>query len=77
MSAPIIFTDKIGKLQQKRPDRVMISEDSGKNHWILNSGNLPQILAQIRFYSKLLLDMGYNKVEGFLWYVDEEHVEKK
>lgn len=72
----IIFPDKIGKLQQKRPDRVMISEDSVKIVDFKFGKPSPKYKAQIRFYSKLLLDMGYNKVEGFLWYVDEEHVEK-
>lgn len=72
----IIFPDKAGKLQQKRPDRVMISDDSVKIVDFKFGKPSPKYKAQIRFYSKLLLDMGYKKVEGFLWYVDEEHVEK-
>lgn len=72
----IIFPDKVGKLLQKRPDRVMISDDAVKIVDFKFGKPSPKYKAQIRFYSKLLLDMGYNNVEGFLWYVDEEHVEK-
>jgi ATP-dependent exoDNAse (exonuclease V) beta subunit len=72
----IIFPDKKGKLQQKRPDRVMISDDSVKIVDFKFGKPSPKYKAQIRFYSKLLLDMGYAKVEGFLWYVDEELVER-
>ncbi len=63
-----------GKLQLKRPDRVMLQ------------GNEVQVVdfkfgkpslsyhKQVQEYMNLLTDMGYKVVKGYLWYVDENQV---
>ena len=61
-----------GKGLSKRPDRVMISDDKvvvvdykfgdlqDKRHH-----------SQVKNYMKLIRQMDYGKVEGFLWYVEQ------
>jgi ATP-dependent exoDNAse (exonuclease V) beta subunit len=71
-----IITEENGEVVSKRPDRVLLSEDStividykfGKAH--------PEYKKQVKQYMDLLADMNYPNVEGYLWYVEERRVEK-
>ena len=71
----IIYTDEDGKVQTRRPDRVMMKKDKvvvvdfkfGKKKEIYNR--------QVREYMDLLASMGYTQVEGYLWYVFANELE--
>lgn len=71
----IIYTDADGKVQTRRPDRVMMKKDKvvvvdfkfGKKKDIYNR--------QVREYMDLLISMGYTHVEGYLWYVFANELE--
>jgi hypothetical protein len=36
----------------------------------------PKYITQVQSYMDLMRRMGYTDVEGYLWYVDEERVER-
>ena len=60
-----------GKGLSKRPDRVMISEDKV----VVIDYKFGEIQDkryhnQVKNYMKLIRQMGYEKVEGYLWYVE-------
>ena len=65
----IIFTDAENGFQTRRPDRVMMKDGQiivvdfkfGKKKDVYD--------AQVKEYMKLLSDMGYKQVRGYLWYV--------
>jgi ATP-dependent exoDNAse (exonuclease V) beta subunit len=71
-----ILMEENGELKQKRPDRVLFSENStlvvdfkfGEPH---NAHK-----KQVKQYATLLEDMHYPKVKGYLWYVEERRVEE-
>lgn len=60
----------------KRPDRVMITGD-----WVIvvdyKFGEHPdkRYHSQVRNYLKLIRQMGYEQVEGYLWYVELDQIE--
>lgn len=64
-----------GKLQLKRPDRVMLYENEVQVVDFKFGKPSPSYHQQVREYMQLLLDMGYAKVSGYLWYVDEDQIE--
>lgn len=59
-----------------RPDRVIVSGDAaividfkfGEQSEVYNR--------QVKRYVSLIADMGYRKVEGYLWYVDSDRIEE-
>ena len=63
-------------LQQRRPDRIMLRD----NQMIVvdfkfgKPKNSHQ--QQVRQYMDLLSRMGYTGISGYLWYVDENKIEK-
>lgn len=71
----IIYKDK-GVLQTRRPDRVMMKDEQvvvvdfkfGKPNMKYNK--------QVKGYMQLLSRMGYKNITGYLWYVEEEKIEK-
>ena len=71
----IIYKDK-GVLQTRRPDRVMMKDGQvvvvdfkfGKENKKYNK--------QVKGYMQLLSRMGYKNITGYLWYVEEEIIEK-
>lgn len=73
--ASILFQTK-GKLEQRRPDRIMI----GKDKVIIIDFKFGQPLKrynkQMKEYINLLLAMGYAQVEGYLWYVMHQEIEQ-
>ena len=66
----ILFTDPIsGKVKTERPDRVMID---GKKAVVVDfKFGIPKPFheQQVRDYMSLLRKMGYEQVEGNVWYV--------
>lgn len=72
----ILFKDPTDStVQNRRPDRVMLSGNEmivvdfkfGQPH--------PKYVYQVREYIQLLVKMGYDRVKGFLWYVDRKTIE--
>lgn len=59
---------------QKRPDRVIISGDQATVIDFKFGGEKREYIRQVADYRKLLIEMGFPRVEAFLWYVDENKV---
>lgn len=57
-----------------RPDRVMIKEGKTLVVDFKFGGELPAHTKQVQRYSQLLRNMGYDAVDGFIWYVDENRL---
>lgn len=65
------------KGKSRRPDRVMLEGDKA----IIvdyKFGELqdPGYQKQVKIYMRLIADMGYRQVEGYIWYVELDHVEQ-
>ena len=72
----IIYPDENGKLQTRRPDRVMMD---GKEVVVVDfkfGKPRPEYLEQVREYIHLLEEMGYTHINGYLWYVFANKLEK-
>jgi ATP-dependent helicase/nuclease subunit A len=65
-----------GKLQLKRPDRVMLKDNRVQVVDFKFGKPSPSYHKQVQEYMQLLTDMGYAGVTGYLWYVDENQVVK-
>ena len=60
----------------KRPDRVMITDDRVVVvDYKFGEHSDQRYHSQIRNYLKLIRQMGYKEVEGFLWYVELSKIE--
>jgi len=70
----ILCNDSNGKLQLKRPDRVMLYQNDVQVVDFKFGKPSPSYRNQVLEYMQLLTDMGYAGVKGFLWYVDENEV---
>lgn len=61
----------------RRPDRVMTRDDRAVVvDYKFGRGRKPQYREQVAAYMSLLREMGYARVEGYLWYVEQEAVEQ-
>lgn len=72
----IIYPDKEGKLQTRRPDRVM---SNGKEVVVVDfkfGKPRPEYIEQVREYIHLLSEMGYSNISGYLWYVYKNTLEE-
>ena len=72
----IISIDDDGRLQQRRPDRVMTD---GRQTIVVDfKFGAPRdgYKDQVRQYMSLLQDMGMPDVSGYLWYVYSNKVEE-
>ncbi len=59
-----------------RPDRVIVSEDGSVRIIDFKFGEeKPTYVNQVRRYMSLFRKMGYEKVEGYLWYIRPDKVE--
>ncbi len=70
----ILCSSADGKLQLKRPDRVMLFENNIQVVDFKFGKPSPSYHKQVLEYMQLLTDMGYAGVKGYLWYVDENEV---
>ena len=78
----ILYRDKEGNYKTCRPDRVMIQGKqaivvdykSGK-YRSLDTKTSKDYHEQVREYMQHLQSMGYEKTEGYLWYIDAEVIE--
>ena len=71
----IIYKEK-GVLQTRRPDRVMMKGDQVVVVDFKFGKENPKYNKQVKGYMQLLAKMGYKNITGYLWYVDEERIEK-
>ena len=65
----IIYNDEQGKMQTRRPDRVMMK---GKEVVVVDfkfGKKKPEYSTQVREYMSLLSKMGYTDIKGYIWYV--------
>lgn len=73
----ILFQDaESGKILARRPDRVMTD---GEKMIVIDfkfGTPKPEYAQQVRDYMLLLNDMGYKNVEGYLWFVYSNLIEK-
>ncbi|MBE6261010.1 MAG: DNA helicase UvrD [Prevotella sp.] len=72
----ILSVDSQGRMQERRPDRVMT--DGHETHVVdFKFGRPhPEYLDQVREYMQLLRTMGMPDVKGWLWYVYNNKVEE-
>ena len=72
----IIFTDGNGEMQVRRPDRVMVKDGQVVVVDFKFGKKSDAYRTQVQEYMRLLEDMGYSHVEGYLWYVFSNETER-
>ena len=65
----IIYNDEQGKMQTRRPDRVMMKDDEVVVVDFKFGKKKPEYSTQVREYMSLLSEMGYTDIKGYIWYV--------
>lgn len=65
----IIYNDGQGKMQTRRPDRVMMKDDEVVVVDFKFGKKKPEYSTQVREYMSLLSEMGYTDIKGYIWYV--------
>jgi ATP-dependent helicase/nuclease subunit A len=58
----------------RRPDRVIFKDGKTTIIDFKFGEENSKYAAQIALYRSLLIDMGYNNIEGFIWYVDKNKI---
>ena len=66
----IVYKDEQNELQTRRPDRVMGNEETTIVVDFKFGKTASKHIQQVQQYMRLLLDMGYKNVKGYLWYVN-------
>ena len=72
----LYFDPEDQRVKEQRPDRVVYD---GKKMIVIDfktGGQLEKHKRQVRGYVHLLRDMGYNDVEGYLWYIRNDDIVK-
>ncbi len=72
----IYFDPEEQRIKEQRPDRVVYD---GKKMVVIDfktGGKMEKHKRQVRGYVYLLKDMGYNDVEGYLWYIRNNDIVK-
>lgn len=72
----IIYTDQEGRMQTRRPDRVMIKDGKVVVVDFKFGKKKESYRQQVKEYMDLLNAMGYQHVEGYLWYVFSNELEQ-
>ena len=72
----IIYASQEGSLQTRRPDRVMMKDGRVIVVDFKFGKKKKAYRLQVKEYMDLLAQMGYAHVEGYLWYVFENELEK-
>lgn len=65
----IIYNDEQGKMQTRRPDRVMMKGNEVVVIDFKFGKKKPEYYTQVREYMSLLSEMGYTDIKGYIWYV--------
>ena len=72
----LYFDPEDQRVKEQRPDRVVYD---GKKMMVIDfktGGQLEKHKRQVRGYVHLLKDMGYDDVEGYLWYIRNDDIVK-
>ena len=72
----ILYKDADGRICERRPDRVMTD---GQRIIVVDfkfGHPRQEYQEQVREYMQLLSDMGHTQVEGYLWYVYSNKIER-
>lgn len=72
----IVYTDELGQMQTRRPDRVMRKEGQVVVVDFKFGKKNEAYRAQVQEYMDLLTQMGYTHIRGFLWYVFANELEE-
>lgn len=72
-----IITWQDGKMEEKRPDRVMLGDKETIVVDFKFGTSRPEYEEQVRHYMHTLTEMGYPDVKGYLWYVLEGNEVKR
>ena len=65
----IIYNNEQGKMQTRRPDRVMMKGNEVVVVDFKFGKKKPEYSTQVREYMYLLSEMGYTDIKGYIWYV--------
>lgn len=65
----IIYNDEQGKMQTRRPDRVMMKGNEVVVVDFKFGKKKPEYSTQVSEYMSLLSEMGYTDIKGYIWYV--------
>lgn len=65
-----------GRLETRRPDRVMVKDNAAIVVDFKFGKKQKSYSGQVKEYTKLLEQMGYAPVEGYIWYVKQDSIEK-
>ncbi len=65
-----------GKAMERRPDRIVLDGEKITVVDFKFGNSSPKYPSQVRGYMHLLRDMGYENVDGYLWYVYTNKIEK-
>lgn len=72
----IIWHDKDGKLMTRRPDRIMFRDGHITIVDFKFGVAKPEYDIQMKGYMNLIRQIGYDKIEGYLWYVYKNNIVK-
>lgn len=72
----IIYNDENGRMQNKRPDRVMVKDGEVVVVDFKFGKKRPEYTAQVKEYMDLLSDMGYENIKGYIWYVYSGNIDE-
>lgn len=72
----IVYTDELGQMQTRRPDRVMRKDGQVVVVDFKFGKKNEAYRAQVQEYMDLLTQMGYTHIRGFLWYVFANELEE-
>lgn len=72
----ILFKDESGHLQERRPDRVVMKDGRVMVVDFKFGKERKQYRKQVEEYIQLLQNMGFDSVEGYLWYVEQGEIVK-
>lgn len=72
----IVYTDELGQMQTRRPDRVMRKDGQVVVVDFKFGKKNETYRAQVQEYMDLLTQMGYTHIRGFLWYVFANELEE-
>ena len=65
-----------GHLETRRPDRVMVKDNKAIVIDFKFGKKQKLYIAQVKEYMKLLQQMGYEAIEGYIWYVKQDKIEQ-
>lgn len=71
----IMYRDKYGNIQEKRPDRVILKDDETIVIDYKSGQEKTYYAKQVSLYMNLLERMGYKNIKGYIWYFMQNKIE--